>query len=89
MMRRCNNPKDKGWKYYGERGIKVCEEWHTPENFYRYVDEVLGQCPEGHSIDRVDVDGHYEPGNVRWASASEQNSNRRAYTRSVQKKVDP
>jgi hypothetical protein len=62
------------------RGITVCDEWRDdPFSFYRYLDEVLGPCPPGHSIDRVDNDGNYEPGNIRWASQSEQVRNSRRY----------
>jgi hypothetical protein len=61
---------------YGARGITVCEEWHDPFAFYAYLD-TLGPCPEGYSIDRIDNDGDYEPGNIRWASSAEQRANSR------------
>lgn len=63
---------------YGGRGITVCAEWQTPANFYAYLDE-LGPCPPNYSLDRIDNNGNYEPGNIRWASQSEQNSNRNPY----------
>lgn len=79
MVRRCTNPSDPNYRHYGSRGISVCEEWRTPANFYRYLDEVLGPCPGTYSLDRIDVDRDYEPGNVRWASKLEQYRNRRPF----------
>lgn len=65
------------WVYYGGRGIKVCDEWACPEDgFWRFAAHV-GERPEGHTLDRIDVNGDYEPGNVRWATHSEQIANRR------------
>ena len=52
----------------------------TPENFYRYLDDVLGPCPPGHSINRIDNNSNYEPGNLRWATRSQQSANRNPYT---------
>ena len=73
MKQRCNNPKKKEYPHYGGRGIKVCDEWmHSFAAFYRHV----GDRPTGkHSIDRIDVNGGYEPGNVRWATQQEQIDN--------------
>lgn len=74
MIQRCENPKDTDYKYYGDRGIKVCERWHTFENFYADV----GDPPEEMTLDRwPDNDGNYEPNNWRWATRSQQNKNRR------------
>lgn len=74
MWRRCEDPKAIGWKRYGGRGIRVCEEWRD----YRVFLAALGRKPTpSHSIDRwPDNDGDYKPGNVRWATASEQARNR-------------
>ena len=68
---RCNNPKIKGYEYYGGRGIKFLFT-----SFEKFFAE-LGERPDGMSIDRINTNGHYEPGNVRWATQSEQvrNSN--------------
>lgn len=76
MKSRCGNPNDKSWPNYGGRGIKVCERWlHSFEKFYAD----MGDIPfDGAQIDRVDNDGHYEPGNCRWSTAKENSNNRRS-----------
>lgn len=73
MIQRCTNPKNTAWDNYGRRGINVCERWRTFENFYADV----GDVPPGKSIDRIDNDGDYEPGNVRWADRKTQVTNQR------------
>lgn len=75
IRHRCLNPRARVFKHYGGRGITVCERWLTFENFYADV----GPRPSpAHSIDRYpDNDGNYEPGNVRWATITEQNLNTR------------
>jgi hypothetical protein len=73
IFKRCTNPKDVGYPRYGGRGIKVCERWKVFENFLAD----MGERPAGCSIDRIDSDGNYEPGNCRWATAREQNLNKR------------
>jgi len=73
MRRRCYLETNKHYSHYGGRGIKVCDEWldNFPA-FYAY----MGDRPTlGHSIDRINVDGNYEPGNVRWATQAEQVQN--------------
>jgi hypothetical protein len=75
LLRRCNSHKDISYHNYGERGIRVCERWQ--KSFKNFVEDV-GRAPSlAHSIDRYpNPDGHYEPGNVRWATAQEQGRNR-------------
>lgn len=74
MKQRCYNPKDRQYDLYGGRGITVCAEWM--ESFEAFSQHV-GEKPFGMSLDRIDNDKGYEPGNVRWATGSEQLANTR------------
>ncbi len=73
MKRRCLSKNDPAYKNYGGRGIKVCDRWLKFSNFYAD----MGDRPDGLSLDRIDNDGNYEPGNCRWATRKEQNRNTR------------
>lgn len=75
MLERCENPEHHKYPRYGGRGIAVCEEWHDVRNFINYLETELGPRPAAHSLDRINNDGDYEPGNMRWASPSMQCAN--------------
>lgn len=78
MKQRCFNENNKGYRYYGARGIKVCKEWMKFETFYKwamsngYTDEM--------SIERIDYNGDYHPGNCKWIPLNEQQHNKRKAT---------
>lgn len=76
MIHRCEFPNDPFYHRYGGRGVKVCDAWHDPRVFAADLERDLGPRPESWTLDRIDGDGNYEPGNVRWASASMQAQNR-------------
>lgn len=73
MHRRCSDADDPKFKYYGGRGITVCARW---ADFTAFLAD-MGESPTGLTLERKNNDGHYEPGNCRWASRSEQQRNSR------------
>lgn len=74
MWQRCTNSNKKGFELYGARGIRVCRRWHRFEKFF----SDMGRKPSAkHSLDRIDTNGNYTPKNCRWATAKEQQRNRR------------
>jgi predicted SprT family Zn-dependent metalloprotease len=73
MKKRCFYPRATYYSYYGGRGITICERWLRFENFFAD----MGERPEGMQIDRIDVNGNYEPGNCRWVTPKENIHNRR------------
>ena len=75
MIGRCHNPANTAFHNYGGRGIAVCDEWR--ENFTAFYEHIGPPPGEGYTLDRIDNDGDYEPGNVRWATRKEQSMNKR------------
>lgn len=75
MKSRCLNPKYPRYANYGGRGIQICRRWM--DSFKDFLRDVGLRPSATHSLDRIDVNGNYEPGNVRWATKSEQQRNRR------------
>jgi hypothetical protein len=75
MRRRCEMPSQNGYRHYGGRGIRVCPEWRA--DYSAFLSD-MGRAPTpAHTLDRIDPNGHYEPGNCRWASVAEQSLNKR------------
>jgi len=74
MRYRCTNPKHPAAKYYGDRGITVCPEWVS--SYDQFVDD-MGYAPNGLTLDRINTNGNYEPGNCRWVTQKVQMNNTR------------
>lgn len=77
MHERCSGRNGRSFRDYAARGIKVCERWSGPDGMRNFLDD-MGQPPLGMTLDRIDNDGDYEPGNCRWATPVEQMRNMRA-----------
>lgn len=74
-----SNPFHPKWKDYGGRGIKMCKRWQ--ESFLAFLEDMGHPASEDLSIDRINNDGNYEPGNCRWTTSSVQNSNKRSWSK--------
>ena len=74
MRQRCTNPKCINYKNYGGRGIKVCPEWEQFQTFHKWA--IDNGYSDELTIDRIDVNGNYEPSNCRWISYKEQSNNK-------------
>lgn len=74
MKQRCLNPRNKDYAHYGARGITVCERWQKSFTAF-YCD--MGDRPDKHTLERIDNEGNYEPGNCKWATWHDQRINTR------------
>lgn len=78
IRHRCFNPEYERYRYYGARGIGMHASWVNDFNQFSVdVEREIGPCPAGHSLDRTNNDGDYEPGNIRWATPKQQTHNSR------------
>lgn len=77
MILRCNNRKAQNYERYGGRGIKVCPQWLGENGYEKFLSDVPPRPTDDHQIDRINNNGNYEPGNIKWSTRAEQQRNRR------------
>lgn len=82
MKNRCNNKKSESYKYYGAKGIKVCDRGE--KSIHNFIED-MGERPEGTSLDRIDNNGSYEPSNCKWSTRTEQGRNKSSTKLSIEK----
>lgn len=80
MKDRCYNKNHDRYRWYGAKGVGVCDEWKT--NFVQFLND-MGERPEGKTLDRINPRGNYEPSNCRWATSKEQSLNKRKGKRRI------
>lgn len=77
MRNRCYCTTDKNYAQYGGRGITVCDRWMDENNGYlNFIADIGNRPTDKHSVERINVNGNYEPSNCKWATATEQNNNK-------------
>lgn len=77
MISRCLNPNHQSYIHYGGRGIAIWNSFRCFRRWLEYIEETLGPRPDKHTLDRIDNDGHYAPGNLKWSNRKEQRRNQR------------
>jgi len=77
MLARCYQRSDQGFRHYGGRGIKVCTQWRGKNGFATFLADMGTKPGPNYSIDRINNDGNYEPGNCQWATQEQQSNNTR------------
>jgi len=78
MKRRCHDPKNRDYKNYGGRGIKVCERWQGQDGYKKFLADMGPRPSPEYQLDREDNNGNYEPANCHWTTAKRNNRNRRS-----------
>lgn len=76
MIRRCTNSRHGSYRWYGGKGVSVYESWLDVTVFVTELESAIGPRPSGMSLDRIDTNGNYEPGNVKWSTSAQQARNR-------------